>query len=62
MSRARMTHQKRERESQRRERAEVKAAKRAERRGSEDDRPLEEGEDPQIAGIKPGPQPPREDW
>lgn len=62
MARGRSTHAKREREQQRLERNRVKAERRAAR--EKDDRPTREadGEDPDIAGIVPGPQPVREDW
>ena len=52
---------KREKERQRQERARAKAAKREEKKKDRASRPLlEEGEDPDIAGIVPGPQPPLE--
>lgn len=60
MARPRSTHAKREREMQRMERAQQKAARRVERKDNE--RPRGEGEeDPDIAGIVPGPQPTRAD-
>jgi hypothetical protein len=49
---------KRNREQARRERAQAKEERRAERaREKQNRRPLAEGEDPDIAGIVPGPQP-----
>jgi hypothetical protein len=56
MNRARPTHQKREREKARRERQQRKLAKRAEASARRDPRPAG-SEDPDIAGILPGPQP-----
>jgi hypothetical protein len=58
MNRTRATHLKREKEKARRERQQQKIAKRAEagaRRGPKPKGPG--GEDPDIAGIQPGPQP-----
>jgi hypothetical protein len=57
MSRARMTQAKRQRELQRAERGQEKAQTRAERKKQKDERVRVEGEDPDIAGIIPGPQP-----
>jgi hypothetical protein len=55
------TFRKREKEKARQERAKEKAEDRARRKGEKAARPAgEEGEDPDIAGIVPGPQP-RED-
>jgi hypothetical protein len=48
---------KRQKERQRQERQKEKVAKRQERRHQKGDRPRA-GEDPDIAGIVPGPQPP----
>jgi hypothetical protein len=49
---------KRNREQARREKQQEKAARRAERAEEKKNRPgLAEGEDPDIAGIVPGPQP-----
>ena len=62
MNRSRPTHPKRERERAKLERRKEKDARRAEakaRRATEPHRPS--GEDPDIAGIVPGPQPPRDD-
>lgn len=53
---------KREKERQRQERQREKDAKRKERKAEKADRPAgAEGEDPDIAGIVPGPQPIQED-
>jgi len=58
MNRARPTHQKREREKARRERQQRKLAKRAEASARRAATPRPTGsEDPDIAGIQPGPQP-----
>jgi len=57
-NKGRATFAKRQKEIARQERAREKAAKRVERKeakGKSDSRP--EGEDPDIAGIVPGPQP-----
>lgn len=59
----RPTFLKREREKAKRERQQQKSARRAEAaaaRKNAGPRP-EDGEDPDIAGIRPGPQPPLED-
>ncbi len=61
MNRSRTTFLKREREKARRERQQKKSERRAEasaRKAATPDTP--EGEDPDIAGIVPGPQPPQE--
>ncbi len=53
---------KRKREQERQERAQAKAARRERRAAERRDRgPLAPGEDPDIAGIVPGPQPPSEE-
>ena len=52
---------KRQKEQARRERQKEKAERRAQRNNERKDQPASEGEDPDIAGIVPGPQPPRED-
>ena len=53
---------KRNREQAKREKQKEKAEKRAQRAAEKKDRPdSAEGEDPDIAGIVPGPQPPLED-
>ncbi len=52
------TFAKRARERARQEKRREKAEKRAQRRAEKEDRPtLIDGEDPDIAGIVPGPQP-----
>lgn len=58
LNRSRPTHLKREREKARRERQQMKVARRAEAsaRRAAAPRP-KDGEDPDIAGIIPGPQP-----
>jgi hypothetical protein len=61
-NRSRPSQQKRHKERARQEKQKIKAEKREEakaRRASIDRAAL--GEDPDIAGIIPGPQPPRED-
>ena len=61
-NRSRPSQQKRHKERARQEKQKMKAEKRQEakaRRASTG--PLNPGEDPDIAGIVPGPQPPRED-
>ncbi len=56
------TGMKREKERQRKDRAKEKEAKRDVRKAEKADRPPRpEGEDPDLAGIVPGPQPVRED-
>jgi hypothetical protein len=58
----RATFSKRELERQRQQRREEKAAKRLARLAEKKERPpAPPGEDPDIAGIVPGPQPPQED-
>jgi hypothetical protein len=57
-----MTMQKRARERARQERAQEKAQRRAEAKLRKDDRPAAPGEDPDIAGIVPGPQPRQWDY
>lgn len=53
---------KRNREQAKREKQQEKAAKRAQRAADRANRSAnDDGEDPDIAGIVPGPQPPRED-
>ncbi len=52
---------KRQKELARQEKQREKEAKRKARRENRADRSAVEGEDPDIAGIVPGPQPPRED-
>lgn len=56
------TFQKREREAQRKDRARAKELRREARAAEASTRgPREDGVDPDIAGIVPGPQPPRDD-
>jgi hypothetical protein len=56
--RGRTTFTKRQKEAARRRKQQEKEQKRAERAAERKDRPeLGEGEDPDIAGIVPGPQP-----
>ncbi len=58
----RATFSKRERERARQQHREEKAAKRLERLAEKKNRPSDtSGEDPDIAGIVPGPQPPQDD-
>jgi hypothetical protein len=52
---------KRRKELERRQRQEQKTARRAQRAEEANNRPSILGEDADIAGIVPGPQPPRED-
>jgi hypothetical protein len=53
---------KRNREQAKREKQQEKAARRATRTADKNNRSsTEDGEDPDIAGIVPGPQPPLED-
>jgi hypothetical protein len=57
----RATFTKRERERARQQHREDKEAKRQQRLAEKKERgPLESGEDPDIAGIVPGPQPPQD--
>ena len=59
MARPKMTQQKRARETQRRERAALKAARRAERKAQAEanNTDVPDGVDPDLVGIVPGPQP-----
>ncbi len=52
---------KRQKELARQEKQREKELKRKLRKEERGDRPAAEGEDPDIAGIVPGPQPPLED-
>jgi hypothetical protein len=62
LSKARPSVLKRRKEENRKERQRLKTIRRAERAAEPRDRPdLPPGEDPDLAGIVPGPQPPRED-
>jgi hypothetical protein len=61
-NRSRPSQQKRHKERARQEKQKMKAEKRLEAKTRHANRdPLNPGEDPDIAGIIPGPQPPRED-
>jgi hypothetical protein len=60
-NRGRVTMNKRRKELERRQWQEQKAARRAQRVEEARNRPSAQGEDPDIAGIVPGPQPPLED-
>ena len=51
------TFAKRQREQDQKERAREREQRRVERRGRKTDAPREDGVDPDIAGIVPGPQP-----
>lgn len=51
---------KRQKERERQERQKAKAADRVERKKAKADAPVVEGEDPDLAGIVCGPQPPIE--
>lgn len=62
-NRARPTHQKRDRERAKLEWRKEKMARKAEAKARKATEPRRTGgEDPDIAGIVPGPQPPREDY
>ena len=61
-NRSRPSQQKRHKERARQEKQKIKAEKRLEAKTRSLNRdPVGPGEDPDIAGIVPGPQPPRED-
>jgi hypothetical protein len=61
MNKSRPTFLKREREKTKRERQQLKSARRAEASAQKAAAPARrDGEDPDIAGIRPGPQPPQE--
>ena len=57
------TFKKRQKEMARQQRQQDKLARRLQKKKEQKDLPAEElpGEDPDIAGIRPGPQPPLED-
>ena len=57
MQKSRPTQNKRARERARQERQQQKAARRLETRSRKPNEPGRPGEDPDIAGIVPGPQP-----
>lgn len=62
-NRARPTHQKRDRERSRIEWRKEKEARKAAAKARKAAEPRQVGgEDPDIAGIVPGPQPPRDDY
>jgi hypothetical protein len=62
LSKARPSVLKRRKEEARKERQRLKAVRRAERAAEQRQPPdLKPGEDPDIAGIVPGPQPPRDE-
>ncbi len=57
------TAKKRQREATQRERQQEKAARRAQRKQQQEPRvPGPEGEDPDLVGIVPGPQPVKEEY
>jgi hypothetical protein len=56
-NRSRPTQAKRVREKALQEKRQQKAAKRQDAKERRDDRPMTDGEDPDLAGIVPGPQP-----
>jgi hypothetical protein len=60
--RSKTTFQKREREKDKRQKQKDKEARRLETRGKTRTEPVNGNEDPDIAGIKPGPQPLPEQW
>lgn len=60
-NRGRPSMNKRRKEQERREYQNQKAARRAQRVEESRNREINPGEDPDIAGIVPGPQPPLED-
>lgn len=61
VNRSRPSQQKRHREQARKERQKLKAERRLEAKARRSAVPRTTTEDPDIAGIVPGPQPPRED-
>jgi hypothetical protein len=61
VNRSRPSQQKRHREQGRKEKQKLKAERRLEAKARRADTPRVPGEDPDIAGIIPGPQPPPED-
>ena len=61
--RSKATFQKREREKEKQQKQRDKEARRQEARKAKAERePFQGNEDPDIAGIKPGPQPLPEQW
>jgi len=61
-NRSRATFQKREKEKARRQKFEDKQNRRAEAKQKSQSTVRDGSEDPDIAGIKPGPQPLPEEW
>lgn len=61
VNRSRPSQEKRRKEQGRKERQKLKAERRLEAKARRAATPRTLGEDPDIAGIVPGPQPPRED-
>ena len=61
VNRSRPSQQKRHREQGRKEKQKLKAERRLEAKARRTVTTSTPGEDPDIAGIVPGPQPPRED-
>ncbi|HYV05254.1 MAG TPA: hypothetical protein VFB82_11740 [Blastocatellia bacterium] len=59
---SRPTFQKRQKEKARQEKRKDKEQRRLESKDRKDLEPRIEGEDPDIAGIRPGPQPLPEQW
>jgi hypothetical protein len=60
-NRSRPSQQKRHKERARQEKQKIKFERRQEAKINRSNSPRPPGEDPDIAGIVPGPQPPRED-
>jgi hypothetical protein len=60
-NRSRPSQQKRHKERARQEKQKIKFERRQEAKVNRSNSPRQPGEDPDIAGIIPGPQPPRED-
>ena len=60
-NRSRPSQQKRHKERARQEKQKIKFERRQEAKINRSSSPRQPGEDPDIAGIVPGPQPPRED-
>ena len=61
INRSRPSQQKRRKELDRKEKQKVKAERRLETKARRAAAPRTAAEDPDLAGIVPGPQPPRED-
>ncbi len=61
--RSKATFQKREREKEKQQKQRDKESRRLEAKRAKSERPpIDSNEDPDIAGIKPGPQPLPEQW